>query len=33
MACQGMLCADELCGIGIGRLENKWDGVVAYNEE
>ena len=33
VGCQGMLCVDELCGAGIGRLEGQWYGSTTDYEE
>lgn len=33
MGGQGMLCADELCGAGVGGLEGERDGATTNYEE
>ena len=33
MVGQGMLCADELSGAGIGGLEGQWYGTTTHYEE
>lgn len=33
MGRQGMLCADELCGTGVGDLEGERDGATTNYEE
>lgn len=31
MGRQGGVCADELRGVGAGRVEGEWDGVVTVS--